>query len=489
MLFVQEMPFVATYRHLKDKIQAFSLFKDVEKTDEEDLKNQRISTWLFLILLFLSIFSLLIYASLRSVTKTIVIQQPTIPVYKDLQSKYPNTLVCPCQQILNEYSTFIVSFTAKFNQICSSDFVGEQWLNYVNYRLLPQIEYHYVFDFRHSAYSFFQMLRTLCTLVSQTINDQLIEFHSTTLLTENLLSEETFLATTLASKDQFLNMAASSFQTSLNSLRTIIDTDGIANRLETNFRLNVISFNEQELSFVSALAYPPNNCSCDISSYCNTTTGIFSVLPTDQPSNDPLYNLNPLINHLYEAHLLFDVPGINVGCFILDAVLQSDLSCLYNSSCLLQLNTYLTDSLYPFNATALNVSDSSFPTVNDLVQRLMVEEWFFNSSYQSYFTQCNPSACTYTYATQFDLLFIITTVMGSVGGIVTILMLATLPLVVFTRRCLCRRWRPPVIQTEIQGSQQGGTKKKDFEKDFFLKKEGNSNKRRKGRKRRNFPEY
>ena len=102
------MPFIATYIHLKGKIQAFSLFKDVEKIDEEDLKNQRISTWLFLILLFLSIFSLLIYASLRSVTKTIVIQQPTISVYKDLQFKYPNTLVCPCRQILNEYSTFIV---------------------------------------------------------------------------------------------------------------------------------------------------------------------------------------------------------------------------------------------------------------------------------------------------------------------------------------------------------------------------------------------
>ena len=56
-------------------------------------------------------------------------------------------------------------------------------------------------DFRHSAYSFFQMLHTLCELVSQTINDQLIQFYSTTLLTENLISEETFLATIIASKE------------------------------------------------------------------------------------------------------------------------------------------------------------------------------------------------------------------------------------------------------------------------------------------------
>jgi hypothetical protein len=442
------MSFVATYRHLKGKIQAFNLFEDVEKTDDEDLKNQRISTWIFLIFLFLSIFSLLIYASLTNVTKTFVIHQPTISVYKDLQFKYPNTLVCPCRQILNEYSTFIVSFTAKFNQICSSDFVSEQWLNHVNYRFLPQIEYHYIFDFRHSAYSFFQMLRTLCTLVSQTINDQLIEFHSTRLLTENLLSEETFLATTFSSKDQFLNMTASSFQTSLNSLRTTIQQNGIVNRLETNFQLIFSSLTIGMQTVVGTLRYPLTECSCDVSSYCNTTTGIFTVLRKDRSSNNDSYDWNAFINKLYDVQLLFDVPGINVGCFILDAVLQSDLSCLYNSSCLLQLNMYLNDSLYPFTARALNLSDSSFPTVNDLVERLMVEEWFFNSSYDLYFSQCNPSTCTYTYTTQFDLLFIITTVMGSLGGIVTILMLITLPLVVFTRRFICHRWRSTAIQTE-----------------------------------------
>jgi hypothetical protein len=134
---------------------------------------------------------------------------------------------------------------------------------------------------------------------------------------------------------------------------------------------------------------------------------------------------------------------------ILDAVLQSNLSCLYNSSCLSQLNTYLSDSLYPFNATALNVSYSSLPTVKSLVEKLMVDEWVFNSSYEAYFSQCNPSTCTYTYSKHHDILFIITTVMGAIGGIVTVLMLVTLPLVAFTRRFVCHRLRPPVAQTEI----------------------------------------
>jgi len=79
----------------------------------------------------------------------------------------------------------------------------------------------------------------------------------------------------------------------------------------------------------------------------------------------------------------------------------------------------------------------------------MVDEWVFNSSYESYFSQCNPSTCTYTYTKQFDMLFIITTVMSTVGGIVTVLMLVILPLVVFTRRFVCRRRRLVVTHTEI----------------------------------------
>jgi hypothetical protein len=441
------MALVTIYAHLKNKIQTVTLFEDVEKTEEEDLKNQRISTLIFLVLLVLSIFSLLTSASLTSVTKTVVVQQPTITLYKELQSKYPNTLVCSCQQVLNEYSTFIVSFMPKFNQICSSDFVSEQWLSYVNYRLLPQLEYHYVFDFRHSAYSFFQMLQTLCTLVSQNINDQLIQFYSTSLLTENLISEETFLATILASKNQFLNTTASSFQTSLTSLRTIVQGNAILNRLGTNYYSQLQSSEYEEYSSTATLFYLPDWCSCAVSSYCNTTTGIFTVL-LNSSYYPPYYPYIPFYNFA-EVHLLFHIPGINVGCFILDAVLQSDLSCLYNSSCLSQLNTYLNDSLYPFNATALNVSYSSLPTVKNLVDNSMVDEWLFNSSYELYFSQCNPSTCTYTYVKQFDILFIITTVTGTIGGIVTILMLITLPLVVFSRRFVCRRHQPSVTQTEI----------------------------------------
>ena len=89
------------------------------------------------------------------------------------------------------------------------------------------------------------MLDTLCTLVAQTINDQLMQFYSTTLLTQNLMSEETFLVTALAFKDHFLNTTASSFQTSLSLLQTIIQANNLVNRLRTNAILQSLSIESE----------------------------------------------------------------------------------------------------------------------------------------------------------------------------------------------------------------------------------------------------
>ena len=217
--------------------------------------------------------------------------------------------------------------------------------------------------------------------------------------------------------------------------------------METNFRFETTLGRQSSSTQSFSFEYSPDQCSCRWSSYCNTTTGIFTVSLSDEPNNSPDYYIT-FINQLYQTQLLFEVPGINVGCLILDAVLQSDLSCLYNSSCLSELNTYLNDSPYPFNATALNRSNSSLQTVKNLVDHLMVDEWVFNVSYESYFSQCNPSICSYTYVKRFNILFIITTLIGSIGGIVTTLMLVILPLVVFTRGFVCNRRRSLLTQTE-----------------------------------------
>ncbi|CAF4083784.1 unnamed protein product, partial [Adineta steineri] len=421
------------FLEFKTKIKRMNLFKDIDKTNEEDIKNQKVSTIIFLILFTISIVALFLYSSLTPITKTVVVEQPSFSDYQQLEKKYSNTLLCPCTSFSNEYNKFISSFTPTFNQVCSSDFVGDKWLNYVNYRSFLEKKYHFYWDFRHTAYGFFGMLRTLCVLAKQTIDDELTSFYSTILLTENTISEDIFLANINATRDQFIATSANDFIIKLDSVISMkVVSSDVLNRLETNWFLILLEYaNHMFNDGWEERPYPiSGDCSFRASVYCTTTTGIYLRTFYNETSSGLWWGT------IYGAELEFEVPGVLVGTFILNAVLQSNLSCLYNESCLSKLNTYLNDSLSPFNATPLAVPSSAppLPTINDTVQKLMVDFWQLNSSYQHYFNACNISTCTYTYTHQSDILFIITTVISFIGGIVTVLMIIILPAVKFLRK-------------------------------------------------------
>ncbi|CAF3955137.1 unnamed protein product [Adineta steineri] len=399
------------FLEFKTKIKHINLFKDIDETNEEDIKNQKYPQLSFLFL----------------------VEQPSLSDYKQLEEKYSNTLLCPCTSVSNEYNKFISSFTPTFNQVCLSDFVSDEWLNYVNYRLFLEPQYHFYWDFRHLAYGFFAMLRTLCVLAKQTIDDELISFYSTILLTENIISEDIFLANINASRDQFINASATDFMITLDSVILMgLVSNAVINRLETNWQLSIWLSSYYNLfgpAWAGQAYSLVGNCVYPTSVYCSITAGIYlRKLPNETSSNLTWAN--------YRAELQFEVPGVLVGPFILHSVLQSNLSCLYNESCLSKLNTYLNDSLSPFNATPLAVpsSASSLPTINDTAKTLMVDFWQLNSAYQQYFNVCNPLTCTYTYTHQFNILFIITTVISFIGGIVTVLMIVILPTVKFLRK-------------------------------------------------------
>ena len=421
---------------LIERIRTFNIFENPEKTSEVNVKNQRLSTRIVFILIVLSSIGILLYASLTGNTKAVDVENPSFSLYKSLQNKYPQTSVCPCTSVLNSYNKFIFNLQPILNQICSSDFISDEWINYINYRSKRDVKYHYYLDFRHSAYSFFTTIKTLCQLISSSISDQLIAFYRNTLFTENTISEETFNATVVAFRDHFISLTTNAFLVSLDSFRLIMEGDNIANRLETNIRLRSLEVGEQWIATVFPITYEQDSCNCWKTLTCKETTGIYTRNTVENTD----YLESPFNNTLQ-----FSVPGVNVGCYIIGTVLQSDLSCLYNSSCLSQLHDYLIDSEYPLtaNITPLKISSSSnqLPTINELINSLLVDEWLFNFSYQSYFNECNPSTCSYTYKQSFDIIYVITTIIAFLGGIITILMLLILPMVTFLRN----RFKSPVI--------------------------------------------
>jgi hypothetical protein len=107
-----------------------------------------------------------------------------------------------------------------------------------------------------------------------------------------------------------------------------------------------------------------------------------------------------------------------------EAVLQSTLECYYNQSCVNILHLIIQSTL-SFNAIALDPTMSSRyepnSTMNDIIAKLMVEQWTNTTSHKDYYTQCASGTCTYTYTGRNSRFVAVTTIIGVFGGLTDIL--------------------------------------------------------------------
>lgn len=122
--------------------------------------------------------------------------------------------------------------------------------------------------------------------------------------------------------------------------------------------------------------------------------------------------------------ILFFILGIYVGCYLIPPTLQSNLRCFFDVDCIQELANSLF--LLHINASDIvltNLVTSHYrPTSSllEIVTNLMVEEWNNQTFYNDYFNQCQPSICTVTYINRGDIIYIITTLIGLIGGLVKV---------------------------------------------------------------------
>ncbi len=107
-----------------------------------------------------------------------------------------------------------------------------------------------------------------------------------------------------------------------------------------------------------------------------------------------------------------------------------------------------------FNPTALN---SSLPsqyfvnsTIQDLINSLMVEEWNATGNYTSYYVGCQPSECIYSYTARNGILYIVTTLIGLLGGLITVLKLLVPQVVKFFMRYIIKRKSVAPFEVNIE---------------------------------------
>ena len=404
---------------IRNHSQRLNVFPSVPPTtDQYQLRNQIISTRLFIVSLLFALIILIIYNSSVTHMETIVHSHPPLQQYQQLYEKHRSSLICPCTQIAMKHDKF---FEVRYvlHQVCSSDFVADRWIDYLG-EARGNNQYWF-FDFRWSSLSTFRTLRSLCTLVNDTLTNGLIRFYSNDYITIQVSSFDTFQTHANMVIDEFRMSTINVFLVSLRIVQNITQMNALQSSLGTNAYL----YRDPVSSEIIGRQQLYDECSCSASGWC--------VLPS-------------LLYDQIKDNVLLVVQGMYTGCYVLESLLQSTLECFYDQSCFDILTSTMSASIQP-NVTLLhaevNVNFTTTSTVGDMLNKLMVDKWIVNTRYENYYAECRPSECRYTVMTRNGAIYIVTMIVGLIGGLVTVLKLI-IPRLVLMIRYFQRRRRTVV---------------------------------------------
>ncbi|CAF1446796.1 unnamed protein product [Adineta steineri] len=357
----------------------------------------QMATRLYILLLMISFTIVALYTIIQPQLITKTFSNPSFNLYNNLVQKHKTTLQCQCSSISSTYNHY-VEITPVFHQVCSSTFVSDEWRENLLAGLVPDLSIYNATDYRRFLLAHLQFLNGLCQISIQTINNSVDQFLSSTLSNTQLISEALFRLQIDSLIEQSKLDSPTIFNRILFLLRTINHGNAIVSVYGTNFEYIVPLIDPYESYAVLQAVIYDNQCSCGLNATCTTQANFIS-------------------SNSFE---IIPVKGLKMGCTPSESLLASTLECFYDSSCikLIQEQTNYNNSI---NTTIpLSQNSSHFlinTTVRDLVNVLFVEDWSTKINYTSYFEQCSPSVCSYTYIQQFNLLYTITFLISIYGGL------------------------------------------------------------------------
>ncbi|CAF1483640.1 unnamed protein product [Adineta ricciae] len=379
------------------------------------------STRLYFLLLLIGIVVLLFCTSFFPQLYTVTVNQPSIDKCKQLSRRDFTTLICPCTHLSVPYSS-IIDLNVRYHQVCTSDFIkNDGWMLYFNKRSTPL----YTLDFRVQGGSLFAVLQILCQMSNETVTNELTTFNNMQFVGTHVLSNDVFNEQIYSLIQQFQQQTMKSFLDLFKQIQTSIQLNQFIIHGQTNAVLRYTGTPYNRTWFFASVNTYDNNCSCGLSALCTRPQGFYCT--TDSCK---LNTIRP--NQT--------IPGFVLSCLPVDSLLFSSLQCLYNASCiqmLIQWKSFGTanSTIDPrvINVIPLDISvNSRFAldvTVNNIASQLFIEEWINATNYSSYYQQCAPQKCTYTYMQRFNHAYVIARVLGIIGGLSVALRILT-PLVV-----------------------------------------------------------
>jgi hypothetical protein len=406
------MQTVAAFAHqTKKHVAELNLFKDgAVHSDPLHLRTAILSTRIYIVLLTISVINLAVFSSLGTQPDVISILNPSQVEYEDFLKKNGTSSSCPCSRVTIPYGNF-TSTTIDYHPVCSSVFISDDWINHL---FSPDFMSVYQGDFRALASSYFQLLATFCLHANRSVHDALDNFHSQTLLTPDVLSENSLYAQ-IKVKSEFLQ---SSTANSILQLLQIVRNTIQSNLLQTAIPISIMmgrnryiySYIPEVIQMKSTVFYSgeSRNCSCISASNCSVPSGFFNM---DQ-------EIANVINSVQSTPLR-NVSGFFVGCSAVESLLQSTLECLFDCSCLKTIHTFIPSSnitgVYTLNTNQTRFAPNT--SIEILINKLFIEKWSMEPSFSKYYTRCAPILCTYTLSKRKNPLYVITKLLGLYGGL------------------------------------------------------------------------
>ena len=338
-------------------------------------------------------------------------RDPSFKFYLNLIDTYPNeSLYCPCSQASIPYNSFINISVTHYHQVCTKEFLTYEWLNTYLPNLVVVVQDPSSFSSIIPIY--FQLIAEFCQAAQRTVNTSLLEFLGTSLIETSPNSSPEIFRALMESRIEQFKMDLS--QSMIGTLELLRETTHI-NQLLTIFRSNwrFVQINPATNPVYSGGGYIAamtpvlyHGCDCGLSKYC-------TKLMTD--SNDAT------------------ISGLMVGCYPLEALLQSSLECFYDDTCF----RMMISPSYRFIDTSSLLLSTSIPSrydpttkIDEILKSAFIEEWSVNISYEEYYKVCAPSSCSYSYLESTSSVEIVTNLLGLHGGLTIIVGQIVVPLLI-----------------------------------------------------------
>ena len=251
--------------------------------------------------------------------------------------------------------------------------------------------------------TYFELFSKYTRTLTCPCRKSLDSFYTRQYIGDSLVSFDLFKSQMDSQVIEFISSTTKTYLLSLSMIRSTTQSNALFSAYQTNY---IFTAGDTDLSSIRIIPTTYDNCNCMITAECID----------DVP-----------IRREATHEILYKIPGLKIGCYITEALMESTLECLFIEECIDQIRYYVFPlKLFP-NLTILNSSLKSKYLPNTklkiILDQLMIEQWNWSIIYKSYYEQCQPYQCTFTFETRNDLIFIVTVIIGLIGGLVTLLKL------------------------------------------------------------------